>query len=462
MIFDDTIAAISTPLGIGAVGIVRISGKDSFKIADAVFKGNVIPSDAASHTIHYGFLVDPLSGEKIDTVLVGLMRAPKSYTGLDTVEFNCHGGPYNTKKVLEIILSQGARPAEPGEFTKLAYLNGKIDLSQAEAIADLIHAKTEGARKASMAQFMGNLKDEVSELRKQLIQLCSLLEIDLDFAEENLLAIDSSKINEQLSSVEKQIEKLLSTYQTGHIIRDGAKVTILGKPNVGKSSLLNSLLKKERAIVSNVPGTTRDYIEETLDINGIPFTFVDTAGIRDSTDDIEVHGIHFSKEAILSSDLIIVLFDASKMPDADDQKVMNIVNDAVSQNKSTRSLFVANKRDLGEMENFGNLLDTSEPLVKISAKLGAGIDDLKARICKLFQKEISFTSPMISRLRHKIALEKSLQSLSIAKSSLSQKLSYEFVALDIRNAISALAEIVGEVTTDEILENIFSKFCIGK
>ena len=462
MIFDDTIAAISTPLGIGAVGIVRISGKDSFKIADAVFKGNVIPSDAASHTIHYGFLVDPLSGEKIDTVLVGLMRAPKSYTGLDTVEFNCHGGPYNTKKVLEIILSQGARPAEPGEFTKLAYLNGKIDLSQAEAIADLIHAKTEGARKASMAQFMGNLKDEVSELRKQLIQLCSLLEIDLDFAEENLLAIDSSKINEQLSSVEKQIEKLLSTYQTGHIIRDGAKVTILGKPNVGKSSLLNSLLKKERAIVSNVPGTTRDYIEETLDINGIPFTFVDTAGIRDSTDDIEVHGIHFSKEAILSSDLIIVLFDASKMPDADDQKVMNIVNDAVSQNKSTRSLFVANKRDLGEMENFGNLLDTSEPLVKISAKLGAGIDDLKARICKLFQKEISFTSPMISRLRQKIALEKSLQSLSIAKSSLSQKLSYEFVALDIRNAISALAEIVGEVTTDEILENIFSKFCIGK
>lgn len=462
MFFEDTIAAISTPLGLGAVSIVRISGNAAFKIADTVFEGSIVLSKADSHSIHYGYLVDPKNGEKIDSVLVSVMRAPKTYTGFDSIEINCHGGMVNTKRVLDLVLSQGVRLAEPGEFTKLAYLNGKMDLSQVEAVADILHAKTEGARRASMSQFMGNLREEIAVLRNQLIQLCSLLEIDLDFAEENLLAIDPNNVKSKLTDVEERTIKLLSTYQTGHIIREGAKVSILGKPNVGKSSLLNTLLRKDRAIVSHIPGTTRDYIEETIDINGIPFTFVDTAGIRDTKDDIEIHGIHFSKENIMSSDLIVALFDISTDLDDDDRKVMNIINEARLNSDTIKVIFVGNKKDLGE--NIGHLNDLMVlgPVVKISAKSHEGIDDLKTEISNLFQMKTSFSSPMISRIRHKIALENSLKSLAAAKQSLENNISFEFVAMDIRNAITTMSEIVGEISSDEVLDNIFANFCIGK
>lgn len=462
MFFEDTIAAISTPLGLGAVSIIRITGKNSFKIADIIFEGSIKPSFAKSHSVHHGYLIDPMNKEKIDSVLINIMRAPKTYTGFDSVEINCHGGIVNTRRVLELVLSQGARLAEPGEFTKLAFLNGKIDLSQVEAIADLIHAKTEGARKASMSQFMGNLKNEISDLRTQLIQLCSLLEIDLDFAEENLLAIEPSKIKNLMSSIENQIKKLLTTYNTGHIIREGAKVSILGKPNVGKSSLLNALLQKERAIVSHLPGTTRDYIEEALDINGIPVTFVDTAGIRDTTDDIEIHGIHFSKEIIQTSDLIIALFDVSSPADDDDRKVINIINEAQSNNETVKVIYIGNKVDLGEKYRNTYISDYENDFISISAKLYLGVEELKNKISSLFQSDVSFDSPMISRLRHKLALEKSLASLIIAEGTLDNKISFEFVALDLKNAIHALAEIVGEVSSDDILNDIFSNFCIGK
>ncbi len=462
MIFDDTIAAVSTPPGVGAVGIVRISGKNALTIADAVFRGSVLISQAPSHTIHFGFVVEDQNNEKVDSVLVSVMRSPKTYTGLDTVEINCHGGVVNTRKILQIILSKGARLAEPGEFTKIAFLNGKIDLSQVEAVADLLFAKTEGARKASMSQFLGNLKNEVLRLRSQLIQLCSLLEIDLDFAEENLLAIDHNSVKSQIKIVEDHIRNLLSTYHTGHIIREGAKVTILGKPNVGKSSLLNALLKKDRAIVSEIPGTTRDYIEESLDIDGIPFVFVDTAGIRSTNDDIEIHGIHYSKENLLSSDLVLAMFDLSGTPDDDDMKVMNIVKETAESNKTSQTIFVGNKADISEIVDFERRLNLHTPLVRISAKSQDGIDGLKKKISELFQNDLSFDAPMISRIRHKIALEKSLHSLSIASLSLENRISYEYVALDIRNAVAALSEIVGDVTSDEVLNNIFSNFCIGK
>ncbi|MBL7959248.1 tRNA uridine-5-carboxymethylaminomethyl(34) synthesis GTPase MnmE [bacterium] len=462
MFFEDTIAAISTPLGIGAVSMVRISGKNSVAIADKIFGGRVKPSVAESHSILFGYLIDPENSEKVDSVLLSVMRSPKSYTGFDTIEISCHGGIVNTKKVLDLVLSQGARLAEPGEFTKLAYLNGKIDLSQVEAIADLIHAKTEGARRASMSQFIGNLRNEVSSLRNQLIQLCSLLEIDLDFAEENLLIIDAIKINDQLSGVENQIKRLLSTYNTGHIIREGARVSILGKPNVGKSSLMNAMLQKDRAIVSHLPGTTRDYIEETIDINGIPFTFVDTAGIRDTKDDIEIHGIHFSKENIHSSDLIIALFDISSPLDDDDHRVKTILDGALLQNKTVKAIYVGNKTDLGEFDRTKFASEIGSDFINISAKSQSGIDELKKKIGVLFNSDVSFSSPMISRLRHKIALEKSIASLKMAKKSLEHNLSFEFVALDIHNAIQSLAEIVGEVSSGDVLNNIFSNFCIGK
>lgn len=462
MFFEDTIAAISTPPGLGAVSIVRISGKNSFKIADLLFEGKIKPSSALSHTIHHGYILDPRNNEKIDSVLLSVMREPNTYTGFDSIEINCHGGILNTKKILELVLSQGARLAEPGEFTKLAFLNGKIDLSQVEAVADLIHAKTEGARKASMSQFMGNLKNEITGLREQLIQLCSLLEIDLDFAEENLLEIESRKIKEQITLIENKIKKLLSTYNTGHLIRDGARVSILGKPNVGKSSLLNTLLQKERAIVSHIPGTTRDYIEESIDIHGIPFTFVDTAGIRDTKDDIEIHGIHFSKENIQSSDLIIALFDISNSLDDDDLKVIKIIKEAQYQNNTIKTLFVGNKSDLSELYKKELNSIIKEGFITISAKTHKGIDELKSKISSLFLTDISFDSTMISRLRHKIALEKSIESLTTAMTTLDNKISYEFVTLDIKNAIHSLAEIVGEVSSDDVLNNIFSNFCIGK
>ena len=462
MFFDDTIAAISTPLGLGAISIIRITGKNSINLADKVFEGKARPSMASSHSVLFGYLIDPQNGEKIDTVLLSVMRSPKTYTGLDSIEIDCHGGIVNTKRVLELVLSQGARLAEPGEFTKLAFLNGKIDLSQVESIADLIHAKTEGARKASISQFMGNLKNEVHALRKQLINLCSLLEIDLDFAEENLLVIEREKIGKQLSLSENQIGKLLSTYNTGHIIREGAKVSIIGKPNVGKSSLLNVMIQKDRSIVSHIPGTTRDYIEESMDIEGIPFTFIDTAGIRDTTDDIEVHGIHFSKEIILSSDLIIGLFDASACYDDDDEEVLNIIKNAELHNKTIKVIYVGNKIDLGEYDENGLMTKIGHEFIPVSAKTNDGIDDLKRNISEMFLSNLAFDSPMISRLRHKIALENSLKSLAIAKETLENNISFEYVVLDIKNAVHSLSEIVGEISSDEILSNIFSKFCIGK
>lgn len=461
MFFEDTITAISTPIGLGAISIVRITGKASFEIADSIFVGSAIPSKSDPNSIHFGYLIDPESKETIDSVLISIMRAPRTYTGFDSVEINCHGGIINTRKVLDLVLSQGARLAEPGEFTKLAYLNGKMDLSQVESVADIIHAKTDGARRASMSQFMGNLRDEISVLRTQLIQLCSLLEIDLDFAEENLLTIDRDNVIRIIADVEDRTAKLLLTYQTGHVIREGVKVSILGKPNVGKSSLLNALLKKNRAIVSHVPGTTRDYIEETLDINGIPFTFVDTAGIRDTADDLEIHGIHFSKENIMSSDLIVALFDISNDLNDDDKKVMDIIRGAMDNSKTIKVVFVGNKKDLGEKNFFYDLVNT-ENVVKISAKSYDGIGELKEVISSLYLNNMSLNSPMISRTRHKIALEKSIDNLASAKHSLINRMSFEFVAFDLRNAIASLSEIIGEISSNDILDNIFSNFCIGK
>ena len=448
---DDTITAISTPIGIGGVSVIRLSGKDSITIARRIFSDSF--SKAASHTVHYQTLVDPKTQEKIDSVVVTVFKEPSSYTGLDTIEISCHGGILNSKKILEILIEQGARLAEPGEFTKLAFLNGKIDLAQVEGIADLIHAKTEAARRSSAAQFMGNLSNEIKLLRSELISLCSLLEIDLDFAEENLLDVDRNSVVVKISTVEDRIEALLKTYNFGHVLREGARISIVGKPNVGKSSLLNVLLGRNRAIVSETPGTTRDFIEESIDINGIPFSIVDTAGIRHSKDDIENLGMGFSYELLNNSDLIIVLLDSSSSRDEQDRKVIELV-----KRVKAHVLFVANKADLKNQHDF--LLENKPTYV--SAKTGFGINELKDEIYAVFSSTASYDSPVISRLRHKVALEKSLESLSLAKKTIEQKYSFEFAAVDVKNAISHLGEIVGEITNDDVLNNIFANFCIGK
>ncbi len=462
MFLDETIAAISTPVGIGGISIIRVSGKDALKIADRCFSGRENVFEIKSHTTNYGAFIDPETKETIDRVLLNVMREPKSYTGLDTVEVNCHGGVLNTRRILETIIHHGARLAEPGEFTKMAFLNGKLDLSQVEAVSDLIHAKTEGARRSSVFQFMGNLSNEVQKLRTQLLQVCSLLELDLDFSEENMLNIDPEEISEKITMVEKQIQKLLSTYDTGHLIRHGARVAILGKTNVGKSSLLNALIMKSRAIVSDIPGTTRDYIEEAIDIGGIPFTFIDTAGLRETEDQIERIGIDTTRQQVETSDLIICLMDSSEPFDENDKKIVFFVKQLRTEDPLRKVVFVSNKTDIQLLEDDYIRDFMNENFIKISAISNQGIDELKNHIKSLFESNVSFDYPMISRLRHKTALENSLGSLNDATAALNQKLSFEFVALDIRKSIRSLSEILGEITSNDVLDNIFSSFCIGK
>lgn len=442
--------------------MVRVCGKDAINLADKIFLGHSKPSECTSHTLHHGFIIDPVSDEKIDNVLIGVMLGNHTYTGLDTLEIYGHGGVLNAKRILDVCIKYGARHAEPGEFTKIAFLNGKMDLSQVEAVADLIHAKTESARRSSMAQFMGNLSHEIDELKNQLIKLCSLLELDLDFGEENLINVNTESVKSQIANVEQQIQKLLSTYHTGHLIREGAKITIIGKPNVGKSSLLNAMLKKNRAIVSDTPGTTRDFIEESIDIKGIPFIFVDTAGIRHSKDFIESQGILSSMELAKSSDLILAIFDGSSELNEEDYNIIKILEDLNSNQKHVKVLYLANKCDKDNYDIHRINKNTIYNVLEISAKNEIGIENLKNTIGNLFINDFSIESPMITRLRHKDALERSLVSLNNAKDTLSQKISYEFVSLDIKNAIRHLGEIVGEVTGDDVLNNIFSNFCIGK
>ncbi|MBX7151050.1 tRNA uridine-5-carboxymethylaminomethyl(34) synthesis GTPase MnmE [bacterium] len=462
MILTDTIAAIATPIGIGGISVIRISGKNAVEVADKLFSSNIRLKNVNSHTLHYGQLTDPFSNETIDNVLVSVMLEPKTYTGLDTVEINCHGGILNTQKILDLILKNGARLAEPGEFTKIAFLNGKLDLSQVEAVGDLISAKTEGARRSSAAQFMGNLSTEIKILREELIKLCSLLELDLDFAEENLLDIKTDSVVNKIETIESRISELLSTYNFGQIIRNGAKVAIIGKPNVGKSSLLNSLLLRSRALVSDVPGTTRDYIEETIDINGIPFTLIDTAGIRHSTDNIENEGIQLTNEILANSDLILLIFDISTKLDENDFTIINRVKEECSKYKNLHTVFIANKIDRPQISMQQLKAFANSEIIEISAKDKIGITNLKDHITKIFSNNIGFDSPVISRQRHKIALEESLQSIRLAKDTVMKRMSFEFASIDVHNAISHLGEIIGEIKSNDVLNNIFSNFCIGK
>jgi tRNA modification GTPase len=346
--------------------------------------------------------------------------------------------------------------AQPGEFTRIAFLNGRMDLSQVEAVADLIHAKTDAARRASSAQLMGRLADDVQALRKQLIDVCSLVEIELDFAEENLINVERERVCASLDMVSEEIERLLSTYNTGRILRDGVRVAIIGKPNVGKSSLLNALLKRERAIVSEIPGTTRDYIEEMLDIRGIPVVILDTAGLRHTRDHVENVGVGYAKRLSQDCDLVLAVVDASTGVDNEDLEMLTMI----SASSTRPCVVVANKIDIGSK------LDSSDvngyPVVQISARTGAGLEEMKDTVFATLCGNVSFEAPMISTLRHKLSLQQSMESIRRARNSVVDGMSLEFAAIDIREASNALGEIVGEVTSDEVLDSIFANFCIGK
>ncbi len=472
---DDTIAAISTPPGSGGIAVIRISGKRALEIADGMFQGKTRLSQAASHKACLGRIVsqegsdsDSAAGSNhtLDEAVVTVFRAPHSYTTEDVVEISCHGGQFLSHRILELVLTRGARLAQPGEFTQRAFLNGRLDLSQAEAVADLISARTEASLHAALSQYQGALSAKVHKMRQDLLDICSLLELELDFAEEDVEFASRAEVAQRLQDIRQQIDSFLATYARGKILREGARLVILGKPNVGKSSLLNALLKEDRAIVTEIPGTTRDVLEEQLDINGVYFRVIDTAGIRQTTDIVEHEGVQRSYRQIKDADIVLVLFDASGPLDEDDRQLVQEIKKAVKVTGKSTVISVLNKCDLNQVAT-KETLDAIFPgqlTLEISAKELTGFDNLERALVQaaIGRECISAAEPMLSNLRQKQALQSALDALDRTRASLQDGLSGEFVAVDLREALSKLGEIIGEVTTEDILGNIFSRFCIGK
>ncbi len=460
---EDTIAAISTAIGEAGISVIRISGKDAIKIADKVFRGRKKLEEVKTHTAHYGKIVDA-SGKVVDYVVATVFRAPHSYTGEDTVEISCHGGIFVTRKVLETILEAGARLAQPGEFTKRAFLNGKIDLSQAEAIADLIKSATDLAYQSSLSQLEGSISNKIKKMRDDLINLCSLVELELDFADEDLEFVDKPELAKKIKDAISEIDELIETFKFGKIYREGIKVVIAGKPNAGKSSLLNALLNENRAIVSDIPGTTRDIIEESLNIEGVLFRVIDTAGLRETYDIIEQEGVRRAQEQMKRSDMILLVIDSTDEIDEDDIKLYNRVLD-LAMNESKKCIVVFNKVDLLNGKQIQNEKVLGDfPVVYVSALTGQGLDKLKKLMVEqsFLGTNRTDASVVVTNVRHRDALVKAKQSLQYALKSLEEGMSGDLVAVDLRAGLNHLGEIIGEVTTDDILNNIFSKFCIGK
>ena len=447
---EDTIVAIATPSGTGAISIIRISGPDSIEVVNSVFDGKKSLQEAVSHTIHYGKIAD-IFKKPIDDVLVSIFRTPNSYTGEDSVEISTHGSPLISKKIIETLVEKGLRLAEPGEFTKRAYLNNKIDLTQAEAVLDIINSRTEASLLGARNQLDGMLSGKINELRKMLLDTASFVELELDFTEEDIKLIENTEIISRIKSIVDEIDKLLSTYSFGKVLKDGVNVALVGKPNVGKSSLLNYILKESRAIVSPIPGTTRDVIREEVSIDGILFRLYDTAGIRSSKNEIEKEGVVRSKNALKDADIVVLIEDVFQ--NGSDQ----LLDEISSLTKAERVLKVVNKIDL-QM----NSLKSAD--VFISALTGEGIDSLFSKLKeKVFGNSVyTEKSAIISNLRHYQCLKRSRESLIKALKGSEENLSGEYIASDIRNATIAMSEIIGEVTSEDVLNNIFSRFCIGK
>lgn len=447
---NDTIVALATPAGVGAISVIRVSGQNSFTLVDKLFRGKTQLVDSKTHTIHYGKIFDT-QNELIDDVLVSVFRNPNSYTGEDSVEVSTHGSSLIAQKIIHALVDLSVRLAEPGEFTKRAFLNGKLDLAQAEAVADIINSRTEAALRGARNQLDGLLSQKVDFLREILINTSSLIELELDFAEEDVEFMSLKEILKNIEEIEKEIDALLRTYSFGRVINDGVNVALVGKTNVGKSSLLNYFLKEARAIVSEIPGTTRDIIREDLSIDGILFKLFDTAGIRVTEDIVEKEGVIRSREAVKNADIILF------MNDVIDGFSLDLYNQLLEITSDERIIKVMNKIDL-------NRTDTFRSDVRISAKTGDGIEEL---FSKLKEKAIGANSytektAIVSNLRHFEALNRAKENLLNARKSIDEKLTGEFIAIDLRNAEMALSEIIGKVTTEDILNNIFAKFCIGK
>lgn len=446
---NGTIAAIATPPGEGAIGIIRLSGAEAITIADKIFYGKKLEAQP-SHTIHFGKIKD--GDEVVDEVVVSLYKGPKSYTGEDVVEISCHGSQYVLERVLELCLRNGAIIAKAGEFTQRAFLNNKMDLTQAEAVADLIASQSGAAHRAAIHNLRGGFSDELKDLREQLIQFSALLELELDFSEEDVEFADRTKFYELIQLLTDTTERLISSFSLGNVIKKGVSVAIVGKPNAGKSTLLNALLNEERAIVSEIAGTTRDSIEETLNINGILFRLIDTAGIREHTSDVvETMGVQRSRDIMKRADIVVYLFDVNEedVADVTDQK-------AVFDQEGVKYILVGNKTDVGERE-FG------EEVLYIAAKKKENVHKLRDTLYdKVVGGQVSTEGTVVTNARHHSSLQEVLRSLQDMKAGLDNNISGDLIALDVRRCLHYLGEITGQVTTEDKLDYIFSKFCIGK
>ncbi|MBA0948107.1 tRNA uridine-5-carboxymethylaminomethyl(34) synthesis GTPase MnmE [Enterococcus gallinarum] len=457
----DTIAAISTPPGEGAISIVRLSGEQAISIADAVFQsGKKKLIDVSSHTIHYGHIFDPEKYQMMDEVMVSIMRKPKTFTREDIVEINCHGGIVVVNQILQLVLRQGARLAEPGEFTKRAFLNGRVDLSQAEAVMDLIRAKTDKAMNLAINQLDGNLSRLIRQLRQEILETLAQVEVNIDYPEyDDVEELTTRLLLEKANQVQKQIQALLQTAQQGKILREGLSTAIIGRPNVGKSSLLNHLLREEKAIVTDIAGTTRDVIEEYVNVRGVPLKLVDTAGIRETEDIVEKIGVERSRKALSEADLILLVLNQSESLTTEDKQLLDITS-------GNKRIILLSKTDLPSRINQEDLVPylENEPALPISVLTSEGLDQLEQAIADLFfggntgDKDASY----LSNTRHIALLEKAEHSLAEVIQGIESGMPVDLVQIDMTRCWDYLGEIVGDSVQDELITQLFSQFCLGK
>lgn len=459
MMLNDTIAAISTPLGEGGIAVIRVSGDEAISLVELVFRSKTKLSVAETHTVHYGFIIEPVSAEKVEEVLVTLMKAPRSFTMEDVVEVSCHGGIVSVKKVLDLLLQQGIRLAEPGEFTKRAFLNGRIDLTQAEAVIDLIRAKSDRAFKVAMKQVEGNLSKQIKHLRYVLVELMAHVEVNIDYPEHDVEEMTNAFIKSKCDTVMMEIDRLLVTAEQGKILREGIETAIVGKPNVGKSSLLNELAQENRAIVTDIPGTTRDVIEEFVNIGGIPLKLLDTAGIRETSDLVEQIGVERSKAALAEADLILLVLNSNEELQLDEIALMRQLADK-------QTIVILNKTDLSRKLNVEQVLNyfPQERIVELSLIENKGIEDLEKAIAAIFFEGKLESSDLtyVSNVRHISLLKQAKRSLQDALEANEQYVPIDMIQIDIRAAWEQLGEIIGDSVGESLIDQIFTQFCLGK
>jgi tRNA modification GTPase len=457
MINQETIIALATPNGLGAISVIRISGLNAISVTEKLFKpkGNKKLSNQKSHTVHLGHLMK--NGHELDEVLVTLFKGPHSYTGENTIEISCHGSTFIQQEIIDLFIENGIRVANPGEFTLRAFINGKMDLNQAEAVADLIASENEGSHKLAMEQMKNGFSNDLKKLRAELLHFSSMIELELDFSQEDVEFAERSEFKKLTVKIQTELEKLIDSFKSGNVLKNGISVAIAGKPNAGKSSLLNTLLNEDKAIVSDIPGTTRDSIEDSLVIDGINFRFTDTAGLRETEDIIESKGIEKTKEKINNARILIYLFDSN------DTTFNEINSDMKSfKRKDLSVLLVRNKVDLKNTnQNLINQLEKFE-IIEISANNIDSVSSLKKRLVNEINILNPYTDTVISNSRHYEALMKALKAIKEVNMGLKSDISGDLLSVDIRKSIEHLAEITGEITNDDVLGNIFANFCIGK